>query len=61
MAYHAGKTEHSRAKKGRGAFWGRKADAKKGSNRVRRRKEITRREAFESLRENGGEREQKSE
>ena len=37
MAYHSGKTEHSGAKKGRGAFWGHKADAKKGSKRVRRK------------------------
>jgi len=38
MAYHSGKTEHSGAKKGRGAFWGHKEDAKKGSNKVRRRR-----------------------
>jgi len=36
MAYEAKKTEHSGAKKGKGAYWGRKADAKKESNRVRR-------------------------
>lgn len=36
MAYQAKKTEHSGAKKGKGAYWGRKADAKKESSRVRR-------------------------
>lgn len=30
------KTEHSGPKKGRGAFWGRKAEAKAQSNRRRR-------------------------
>jgi hypothetical protein len=38
MAYHSGKTEHSGAKKGRGAFGGHKEDAKKGSNKVRRKR-----------------------
>ena len=36
MAFKARKTEHSGAKKGHGAFWGRKADAKRESNRKRR-------------------------
>ena len=36
MGYEAKKTEHSGSKKGRGAYWGRKADAKKQSNRKRR-------------------------
>lgn len=36
MALKARKTEHSWAKKGRGAFWGRKAEAKLASNRQRR-------------------------
>ena len=36
MALKARKTEHSGAKKGRGAFWGRKAEAKLASNRQRR-------------------------
>ncbi len=36
MAHQAKKTEHSGAKKGRGAFWGHKADAKKESDRRRR-------------------------
>jgi hypothetical protein len=36
MGYEAKKTEHSGSKKGCGAFWGRKVDAKKQSNRKRR-------------------------
>jgi hypothetical protein len=36
MAYHSGKTEHSGPKKGCGAFWGRKKQAKKGSKKKRR-------------------------
>jgi hypothetical protein len=36
MAYNAKRTEHAGAKKGRGAFYGRKVDAKKASNRHRR-------------------------
>jgi hypothetical protein len=36
MAYEAKKTEHSGAKKGSGAYWGRKVAAKKESNRRRR-------------------------
>ncbi len=36
MAFQAKKTEHSGAKKGKGAYWGRKVDAKKESNRMRR-------------------------
>lgn len=37
MAYEAKKTEHAGAKHGNGAYWGRKKDAKKESNKVRRR------------------------
>jgi hypothetical protein len=36
MALRARKTEHAGAKKGSGAFWGPKAEAKRGSNRKRR-------------------------
>ena len=36
MANRAKKTEHAGPKKGRGAFWGRKGEAKKASNRRRR-------------------------
>jgi hypothetical protein len=36
MAYNAKKTEHTGPKKGSGAFYGRKADAKTASNRRRR-------------------------
>jgi hypothetical protein len=36
MALKARKTEHSGAKKGRGAFYGRKGEAKRASNRRRR-------------------------
>ena len=36
MAYKSKKTEHTGAKQGRGAFWGRKVEAKKQCNRVRR-------------------------
>ena len=36
MAWGTKKTEHAGAKKGAGAFYGRKADAKRGSNRQRR-------------------------
>jgi len=36
MASQAKKTEHSGAKKGNGAYWGRKKDAKHESNRKRR-------------------------
>ena len=37
MGYEVKKTEHSGAKKGCGAYWGRKVDAKKQSNRKRRK------------------------
>ena len=37
MAYEAKKTEHAGAKHGSGAYWGPKQDAKKESNKVRRR------------------------
>ena len=36
MAYRAKKTEHSGPKQGRGAYWGRKAEAKRHSGRKRR-------------------------
>jgi len=36
MAGRARKTEHAGPKMGRGAYWGRKADAKRESNKVRR-------------------------
>lgn len=36
MAGRAHKTEHAGPKKGRGAYWGRKAEAKRESNKVRR-------------------------
>jgi hypothetical protein len=36
MANQARKTEHSGAKKGKGAYWGRKRDAKPESNQRRR-------------------------
>lgn len=41
MGYEAKKTEHSGSKKGNGAFWGPKADAKKQSNRKRREQDKT--------------------
>ena len=37
MGMNAIKTEHNGAKKGKGAFWGRKVDAKAESRRARRR------------------------
>lgn len=37
MGYEAKKTEHSGAKHGSGAYWGSKKDAKKESNKIRRR------------------------
>jgi predicted RNA-binding protein YlxR (DUF448 family) len=37
MAYKAKKTDHAGAKHGRGAYWGPKQDAKKESNKLRRR------------------------
>jgi hypothetical protein len=36
MAGRARKTEHAGAKRGRGAYWGRKFEAKHESNRLRR-------------------------
>jgi hypothetical protein len=36
MAYNAKKTEHAGPKMGSGAFYGRKVDAKKASNKRRR-------------------------
>ena len=37
MAHKAGKTEHTGAKHGRGAYWGPKREAKQESNILRRR------------------------
>ncbi len=37
MGYEAKKTEHAGAKHGNGAYWGPKKDAKKESNKIRRR------------------------
>jgi len=45
MAYNTKKTEHAGPKKGSGAFYGAKAEAKKASNR--RRREISKRTAGE--------------
>ena len=36
MGYQAKKTEHSGPKRGNGAYWGYKCEAKKESNRIRR-------------------------
>ncbi|MGA2268862.1 MAG: hypothetical protein ABSH44_10375 [Bryobacteraceae bacterium] len=36
MGYEARKTEHSGTKRGNGAYWGYKSEAKKESNRIRR-------------------------
>jgi hypothetical protein len=36
MGYEAKKTEHSGPKRGNGAYWGYKWEAKKESNRIRR-------------------------
>jgi hypothetical protein len=36
MGYEAKKTEHCGPKRGRGAFWGYRWEAKKESNRIRR-------------------------
>lgn len=36
MAGNAKTTEHAGPKRGRGSYWGRKADAKRESNKVRR-------------------------
>ena len=54
MAGNARKTEHAGPKKGRGAYWGRKADAKRESNRTRR--EVAKqavRQGIEELNKNG--------
>jgi hypothetical protein len=53
MAGRAKKTEHAGAKNGRGAYWGRKADAKCESNRVRR--ENAKRAVRQSLADSEGE------
>lgn len=36
MTGNAKKTEHAGSKRGHGAYWGRKVDAKRESNKVRR-------------------------
>jgi hypothetical protein len=36
MGYEAKKTEHAGSKRGNGAYWGYKWEAKKESNRIRR-------------------------
>jgi hypothetical protein len=36
MGYKARKTDHNGPKRGKGAYWGRKREAKKESNRRRR-------------------------
>ncbi len=41
MAYQAKKTEHSGAKRGRGAYWGPKKAAKRDSSRKRRENDRT--------------------
>ena len=38
MGYEAKKTEHSGPKRGNGAYWGHKWEARKESNRIRREK-----------------------
>lgn len=40
MAHKANKTEHCGAKKGSGAYWGPKEDAKHESSRLRRRRDL---------------------
>jgi hypothetical protein len=51
MGYTAKKTEHAGAKHGSGAYWGPKQDAKKESNKLRRRdaRDLTRAEEWMSL------------
>jgi hypothetical protein len=41
VANKVGKTEHSGAKHGNGAYWGRKVDAKRESNKARRQADRT--------------------
>ncbi|MBF0646541.1 hypothetical protein HTZ97_16590 [Desulfuromonas acetoxidans] len=52
MANEAKKIEHSGAKKGKGAYWGYKKDAKKEPNRVRREADKT--ESIPGLNEQEG-------
>ena len=40
MGYEAKKTEHCGPKRGNGAYWGYKWEAKKESNRIRRGKRL---------------------
>ena len=53
MGYEAKKTEHSGPKRGNGAYWGYKCEAKKESNRIRREnwKREIRADAIEVVRE----------
>ena len=55
MAGKARKTEHAGSKKGRGAYWGRKADAKCESNQARREvaKRAVREDLADSMRHDG--------
>lgn len=53
MAGKAKKTEHAGPKKGSGAYWGRKGDAKRESNRVRR--ERAKRTVWQGLTDSAGE------
>ncbi len=48
MAHHGGKLEHSGPKRGRGAFWGRKVDAKHESTRRRRKWKHSKGDGFET-------------
>lgn len=49
MGYEAKKTEHCGPKRGRGAYWGYRWDAKKESSRIRR--EIWKRDIRTTLRD----------
>ena len=55
MAGKAKKAEHSGPKKGSGAYWGRKVDAKRESNRARREsaKRVVRQGLADAGAENG--------
>lgn len=52
MGYEAKKTEHNGPKRGNGAYWGYKWEAKKESNRIRR--ENWKREIRAAVRDGGG-------
>lgn len=53
MGYEAKKTEHSGPKRGNGAYWGYKWEAKKESNRIRR--ENAKREVRDAVSDGGNE------